>query len=112
MAKGKSNPAAKVSANSSAKRKPPKSNKEEKSSAPKKQPVEVQPAISNEEIGHVAGDLWHLLDKEGGQSLAGIKKATRASNELILAAIGWLAREDKLEFTTNGRTVKISLRSI
>jgi hypothetical protein len=29
---------------------------------------------------------------------------------MVLAAIGWLAREDKLEFTTAGRGVKISLR--
>jgi hypothetical protein len=50
------------------------------------------------------------LDKDGGQSLAALKKATGASNELVLAAIGWLAREDKLEFTASGKTVKISLR--
>ena len=110
MAKAKSNSLAKTSSNSSAKRKAPPSTKDAKFSPPKKQPVETPPAISNEQIGHVAGDLWHLLDKEGGQTLAGIKKSTRASNELILAAIGWLAREDKLDFTTNGRTLKISLR--
>jgi hypothetical protein len=110
VAKGKPNPAAKIPANSSAKRKAPPSNKVEKSAAANKQPVQSQPEISSEQIGHVAGDLWRLLDQEGGQSLATIKKATKASNELVLAAIGWLAREDKLDFTASGRTVKISLR--
>jgi hypothetical protein len=110
VAKGKPNSAAKIPANSSAKRKTPPSNKDGKSAAANKQPVQSQPEISNEQIGHVAGDLWRLLDKEGGQSLAAIKKATGASNELVLAAIGWLAREDKLEFTTSGRTATISLR--
>ena len=110
MAKGKPNPAAKIPANSSAKRKIPPSNKDGKSAPANKQPVQAQPAISNEQIGHVAGDLWRLLDKQGGQNLAAIKKATSASDELVLAAIGWLAREDKLEFSASGRTLKISLR--
>jgi hypothetical protein len=110
VAKGKSNPAAKVPANSNAKRKTPASNKDGKSSAAKKQPAETPPAISKEQIGHVAGDLWRLLDKDGAQNLAEIKQAIPASNELVLAAIGWLAREDKLEFTASGKTVQISLR--
>jgi hypothetical protein len=110
VAKGKSNPAAKVPANSTAKRKTPASNKDGKSVAAKKQPAEAPPSISNEQIGHVAGDVWHSLDKDGGQNLAALKKATGASDELVLAAIGWLAREDKLEFTASGKTVKISLR--
>jgi hypothetical protein len=68
-------------------------------------------AISNDEIGRVAGQLWHLLDKGGAQNVAALKKAIDAPADLTLAAIGWLAREDKLEFSNSGRTVKISLRS-
>ena len=110
MAKGKSNPSAKIPANSPSKRKSSPARKDRQSSSAKKQPVEAQPAISNEHIGHVAGELWRLLDKEGGQSIAAIKKATGAPNDLVLAAIGWLAREDKLKFSSSGRSVKISLR--
>jgi hypothetical protein len=111
VAKGKSNSSAKASANSSAKRKAPPSNKDGKPSTPTKEPAAAPPAISNEQIGHVAGDLWHFLDKEGPQNLASIKKAIAAAQaDLVLAAIGWLAREGKLQFTASGRSVTISLR--
>jgi hypothetical protein len=73
-------------------------------------PGQSSTAISNEQIGHVAGQLWQLLDKRGAQNLAAVKKAINAPSELTLAAIGWLAREDKLEFSNSGRTLKISLR--
>jgi hypothetical protein len=110
VAKGKSNASAKVPLNSSSKRKPPSSARDGEPAIAKKPSTELQLAISNEQIGHVAGDVWRSLDKEGGQSLAALKKATGASNELVLAAIGWLAREDKLDFTASGKTVKITLR--
>jgi hypothetical protein len=110
VAKGKSSSSAKAQSNSTPKGKTPPSIKNDQPTIAKKKQVDAQPIISNEQIGHVAGDLWHLLDKDGGQSLASIKKAANAPDELILAAIGWLAREDKLDFTTSGRTLKISLR--
>jgi hypothetical protein len=72
--------------------------------------VAAPPSISNEEIGHVAGDLWHLLDKKGPQNLAAIKKNITAPTDLVMASVGWLAREDKLEFAASGRSVTISLR--
>jgi hypothetical protein len=67
-------------------------------------------SFSGIEIGHVAGDVWGLLGRDGGQTIAVIKKSIDAPGDVVLAAIGWLAREDKLEFSANGRTVKISLR--
>jgi hypothetical protein len=72
--------------------------------------VAAQPAFSPLDIGNVAGEVWGLLCNNGEQTLAAVKKSVDAPPELVLAAIGWLAREDKLEFTTTGRTVKISLR--
>jgi hypothetical protein len=37
------------------------------------------------------------------------KAATKASKPA--AAVGWLAREEKLEFAASGKTAKISLKS-
>jgi hypothetical protein len=70
----------------------------------------TQPAFSPQEIGNAAGEIWALLSNNGEQTLAAIKKSVDTPSEVVLAAIGWLAREDKLEFATSGRTVKISLR--
>jgi hypothetical protein len=32
------------------------------------------------------------------------------SADLLLAAVGWLAREEKLEFNVSGKSVKLSLK--
>ena len=93
MAKAKSNASPKAPAKSSAKSKAVSAKSPENSAPAKKSSTLSQPSISNEQIGHVAGDVWRLLDQSGGQNLASLKKATGASNELVLAAIGWLARE-------------------
>jgi hypothetical protein len=45
----------------------------------------------------------------GSQTIAGLKKAVDAPDEVVLAALGWLARENKLAFETNGRSVTVSL---
>ena len=66
---------------------------------------------SNHQIGQVAGKLWKTLDGQGSQSLAALKKSTNDPDDLVVAAVGWLAREDKLDFSTNdGRSVKVSLQ--
>jgi hypothetical protein len=66
--------------------------------------------ISSDEIGHVAGEVWGLLHSNGDQTLAAIKKSIDAPADLIVAAVGWLAREGKLNFASDGRTVKLGLR--
>jgi hypothetical protein len=71
-----------------------------------------QRGLSSEMIGETAGDVWRTLSDRGSQTLAGLKKSTDAPDDIVLLAIGWLAREDKLAFETNGRTVTVSLRSL
>ena len=63
----------------------------------------------NEQIGEVAGLVWHVLAERDGQSLTVLKKAVDAPGDLVLAAVGWLG-EGKLEFVTSGRTMSVSLR--
>ena len=67
-------------------------------------------AMSGIEIGHVAGKVWGVLSHNGPLTIAAIKKDVQAPADIVVAAIGWLAREDKLSFDTAGRVVKISLR--
>jgi hypothetical protein len=70
----------------------------------------VPGVLSHIEIGHAAGDVWGVLVRDGSLTVVAIKKAVDAPGDVVMAAIGWLAREDKLEFSTQGRSVKISLR--
>lgn len=66
--------------------------------------------LTHDDIGQVAGLVWQLLNEQGEQSLASIKSSIDAPSDLVLAAIGWLAREHKLWFATKGRSVVLSLQ--
>lgn len=70
----------------------------------------ARPSLSSEQIGETAGNVWRVLAEQGGQTVAGIKKSIDAPDDVILLALGWLAREDKLAFETSGRSVTVSLR--
>ena len=69
-----------------------------------------QRELSNEAIGAAAGQVWSALAEGRGQTLAALKKSVDAPDDHVMLALGWLAREDKLAFDTNGRTVTVSLR--
>lgn len=66
--------------------------------------------LGHDQIGITAGAIWMYLTDNGETSLATLKKEVKAPGDLVLAAVGWLAREDKLDFAVNGKTVKVSLK--
>lgn len=66
-----------------------------------------------ETIGQWAGLVWTALSEaEGTLELKAIKKATKLKDKEAFAAIGWLAREDKLdvEASEDGKTINVTLR--
>ena len=66
-----------------------------------------------EAIGQWAGLVWTALSEaEGTLELKAIKKATKLKDKEAFAAIGWLAREDKLdvEASEDGKTINVTLR--
>jgi hypothetical protein len=62
------------------------------------------------EINNAAGTIWRYLNEHGELTLTKLKQGTTLSDQLVFAGIGWLAREEKLNFTTEGRKVRVSLR--
>ena len=62
------------------------------------------------EIDNAAGSIWRYLNEHGETTLAGLRRGTRLSDQLVSMGVGWLAREDKLNVTKEGRTVKVALR--
>ncbi len=55
-----------------------------------------------EAIGTWAGLVWTALsEKEAVVSLKQVKKATKLKDKEVFAAIGWLAREGKLDVKAN-----------
>ena len=51
----------------------------------------------NQQIGDAAGQVWQILSSKGELSLTQLKTASRLREPLLAWAVGWLAREDKLE---------------
>ena len=53
-------------------------------------------------IGENAGTLWQLLNEDNRKwELTEIKEATGFDDMELASAIGWLAREDKIQFELN-----------
>ena len=61
-------------------------------------------------VGETAGEVWRLLDEHGEASLNSIKECLKINPNLILQAIGWLAREDKLRIEKKGQYITYSLK--
>ena len=62
------------------------------------------------QIGEVAGVVWHILDKSGSMTLTNLVKKAKAPRDVVMQAVGWLAREGKVEIHEQKRTRTISLR--
>ena len=61
-------------------------------------------------IGEVAGAVWNSLrDSEGGQSITELKKMREFTGDEVVAAIGWLAREGKIQFVQQGKKNVVTL---
>ena len=63
-----------------------------------------------EQIGDVAGDVWHTLNDVGPLSPAQLSEKVSAPRDLIMQAIGWLAREGKLDIASKGRRKLVTLK--
>ena len=51
-----------------------------------------------EKIGDNAGKVWSVLHESGKSNIKDLKKATKLTEKDLFAALGWLAREDKVVF--------------
>jgi hypothetical protein len=62
------------------------------------------------EIDSAAGTIWRYLNGRGEIPLSKLKQGAKLPDQLLFAGIGWLAREEKLSFTTAGKSVRVCLR--
>jgi hypothetical protein len=61
-------------------------------------------------IGETAGLVWDFLRSHGESSLSTLEKGVEAPKSMVSMAVGWLAREGKIEVKDEKRAVRISLR--
>jgi hypothetical protein len=62
------------------------------------------------QIGKTAGVVWKTLAESGPLTLAKLVKTVGEPRDMVMQAIGWLAREDKLDIVDERRSRVISLR--
>lgn len=62
-----------------------------------------------QKIGELAGYVWRYLEDEGKSSVSSVCKSVDAPRSKVSMAIGWLAREGKLEFVDEGRGTSLRL---
>jgi len=62
------------------------------------------------EVGETAGKVWQTLSADGPQTLTQLKKKVNGSSELVNFALGWLAREDKIDIVQEKKTYRAQLK--
>lgn len=63
-----------------------------------------------ENVGHTAGIVWHQLSDNGPLTLAQLKKKLNGEGDVLQFAIGWLAREDKVQIVPEKKTFRVTLK--
>lgn len=61
-------------------------------------------------VGKTAGDVWEYLKGAGKSSVSAVEKSVSAPGREVHMAIGWLAREDKIELGDEARGLYIWLK--
>ncbi len=62
------------------------------------------------QVGETAGRIWQTLNDGGPQTVAQLKKKLNGSGDLVLFALGWLAREDKVDISQEKKNIKVTLK--
>lgn len=61
-------------------------------------------------IGDTAGRVWSYLEKNGRSSISAVEKGIKAPKREVQMALGWLAREDKIDLAEENRAVYVWLK--
>lgn len=61
-------------------------------------------------IGENAGKVWKALNEKGPLNLSALKKATKLDDRQLYLALGWLAREDKVDFKQDRNQILVHLK--
>jgi len=60
-------------------------------------------------IGDTAGQVWRFLRSKGKSSLNAVERGIKAPKPLVDMAVGWLAREGKVELRQEKRSIQLWL---
>lgn len=64
----------------------------------------------SEQVGTTAGKVWRQLSEGGPQTLTQLKRKLNGESDLVNFAVGWLAREDKIEIVPDKKNFRVQLK--
>ena len=70
----------------------------------------VAPISCVARVGDTAGTVWKILSASGPMTMAKLVKAVGEPRDTVMQALGWLAREEKIDIDEEGRRRIVSLR--
>lgn len=62
-----------------------------------------------EQIIEAAGKTWQYLGKNGETCLSDLARLLKEKDEVVFQAIGWLAREDKINYSAKNKKEFVGL---
>ncbi len=62
-----------------------------------------------EKVIETAGKTWRFLGQNGETNVNQLPRLLRENESVVLQALGWLAREDKINYTSRSRRLFVSL---
>ncbi len=62
--------------------------------------------MNKDVIGLNAGKVWEALSAADAMGVKQLKKVTKLKDKELFAALGWLAREDKIAIATDDKDEK------
>ena len=61
-------------------------------------------------VGEAAGQVWHVLNTEGAQTLPQLRRKANGTEPFLDFAVGWLLREEKIEIDREKKVFRVRLR--
>lgn len=55
-----------------------------------------------DKIGETSGKIWKVIQKKGEVNVAQLPKLLNEKSAIVYQGLGWLAREDKIDYQTKG----------
>lgn len=62
-----------------------------------------------DQIITAAGKLWRFLGENGEVAISDLARQIKEKEEIVFQALGWLAREDKISYTTKNKRSCVAL---
>ena len=62
-----------------------------------------------DKVIETAGKAWKFLGQNGETEIVELSRKLKEKDSVVLQAVGWLAREDKINYATRNRKTFVSL---